>query len=184
MKPFLLASLIVVSLPAVVSAQSLMEASIAARKAKAESTLVWIEPRTTEATVVVPVTPPVTPSATIGEASPVPADTLAKARAAGVALLGARLVAVRQLLTTRDRTAAQYRDACAGKQTSAGWLLRGEEVTTPNAETPVCRSTLSELESQTATYTAERAAITETARVNGILPGVLRDLLTSNNLPD
>ncbi len=173
-------------------AQSLMDAAAAAAKAKAESTLVWIAPRTTVATAVEPVTttPAVTPiaatsSATLGEASPAgPTDALAKNRAAGAALLGARLVAVRQLLTKRTQTTAQYQEACAGKETSAGWKLRGEEITTPNAQTPVCLTLASDLENQTGTYTRERAAITETARTGGILPGVLRDLLTSHALPD
>ena len=51
---------------------------------------------------------------------------------------------------------AQYRDACAGKETSAGWLLRGELITTPNAET---------------------------ARASGVFPGVVRDLFLSHGSP-
>ena len=109
--------------------------------------------------------------------------TLAANRIAAVALLDGRLVALHVVQIDRDRAAAHYNDACAGKVTSAGWLLRGELITTPNAETPVCRAMATDLEKLTRTFNLDHAAIAETARTRGILPGVLRALFMEHDLP-
>ena len=101
-----------------------------------------------------------------------------------VALLGARLEALSARLAVRNQLAAQYRDACAGKRTSAGWLLKGELITTPNEQTAQCRTIDSDLSGQIAAVSFEHGAISETARTHGILPGVLRDLFAAHQIPD
>jgi hypothetical protein len=68
--------------------------------------------------------------------------------------------------------------------TSAGWLLRGQLITTPNDETPVCRSLATDLAAERAAVTRESAAITDAAHIAGIFPGVLRDLFASHGLPN
>src|SRR5580693_6973172 len=55
------------------------------------------------------------PPADATEPVVVETGALAKNRSAAVALLGSRLVALHEGLVARDRTAAECRDACAGK---------------------------------------------------------------------
>lgn len=111
-------------------------------------------------------------------------SSLAANRIAAAALLEKRLVALSAAMAERDQTAARYQDACAGKATSAGWLLKGQLIMTPNAETPACRAMASDLARQRSAYDTEHAAIEETARVSRILPGVLRDILAAHNIPE
>lgn len=111
-------------------------------------------------------------------------SSIAANRIAAAALLDNRLVALSAAMAERDQTAARYQDACEGKATSAGWLLKGQLIMTPNAETPACRTMASDLARQTSAYAAEHAAIEETARTSRILPGVLRDILAAHHIPE
>jgi hypothetical protein len=133
-------------------------------------------------TVVPSVDVPIAPAAT---ASPAFASgTLTANQTAGAALLTDRLVALEKVFASRTQLAAQYRDACAGKETSAGWALGGALIATPNEETPVCRRIASDLERDTTAFDVEHRALTETARRAGIFPGVLRELFFRHGLPE
>jgi len=167
--------------PTLAPGQSLMEASAAALKAKADSPLVWIAPRTTVATVTEPV--PGTPATPAAPAAASVSGVASNTQTAN-ALIGARLVALAQVVVSGRAASAKYSDACAGKESSAGWLLRGELVTTQNADTPACLTIAAELSRLSGRLRSERSAITETARVGGIFPGVLRDLFARHGIPD
>jgi hypothetical protein len=174
--------LALVSLP--VHAQTLVEAAAAAKAASATGmgwpasvipTKVYTnEDLKANPAPAVPATKAAAPA--IVPATAVSGGALAENRIKATALLGARLEALRAKVPGRNQLAAQYRDACAGKETSAGWLLKGELITTPNDQTPQCRTIASDLQSQTRAITLEHDALTETARTNGILPGVVREL--------
>jgi hypothetical protein len=89
--------------------------------------------------------------------------TEAKNRIAAVALLGDRLTALHAVQADRAKSTAQYQEACAGKVSSAGFLIRGVLVTTANEETPACRAIAADLVRQTTAFDLEHKAIVETA---------------------
>jgi hypothetical protein len=171
----------VVSLPA--HAQSLVESAAAAKAAHATG-MGWPAPANGVSTAAATVATLKTPTGAGVDAKttddPIPVEpsvgTLAENRRKATTLLGARIDALREKVPTRIQLAAQYRDACAGKETSAGWTLRGQLITTPNAETPQCRTIASDLQTLTRAIALEHDALTELARRNGILPGVQREL--------
>jgi len=168
-----------VSLP--VHAQSLVDAAAAAKAASATgmgwpASVIPTKVYTNEDLKATPTPPAAAAAEPIVPAKTVSGGTLSENRRKATALLGSRLEALRAKVPGRDQLAAQYREACAGKETSAGWLLRGELITTPNDQTPQCRTIASDLQSQTRAITLEHDALTETARTNGILPGVVREL--------
>ncbi len=127
------------------------------------------------------VTAPAPPRPTSPTVAATPAPTR---NAAADALLGRDLTALRTVLRDHNKLAAQYAEACAGKVTSAGWTLRGEEITTANWQTPACRTIAADLERQSVAYAGGRRALEEKARTSGILPGVMRALFTSYGFPD
>jgi hypothetical protein len=161
--------------------QSLAEASEAAKKIHHE----W--PATNNVPVFDPANAlPLTPelvAAPTAVAPPVVTPMTQKQIEAD-ALIGPRLGALHAGLLIRDQTVASYRDACAGKTTSAGFFIRGVLVTTRNEDTPVCLAMAATLAQQTAAATDERAAIVENARTSAIPPGVVRALFTRYEIPD
>lgn len=183
---FALVLIALVAVSPLLHAQSLTEAAAAGAKARGVTIVEPAKVITNKDLSAVPPPAPASALPTIVTTSdaPVVHDTVAAHRDAADLLLHDRIQALAVLADQRDQSAAQYRDACDGKSTSAGWLLRGELIMTPNAQTAACRTIASDHAHQAAAFTREHAAITETARTHGVFPGLLRELFNRAGLPD
>jgi len=162
-----------VSVPAF--AQSLAEASAAAKLVTHE----W--PAFVYTHVDLKDVPAVTAPVTVDTDAP-PPSTLARKQTEAAALLASPIAALTALATAHSATQTKYGIACAGKTSAVVIGLRVLELV--NEGTPECRYLRDEMGRQATALTAERAAVAETARRQGIYPGIVRGLLAAAGLED
>ncbi len=157
-------------------------ASAASIRALVDRPQDWLTAR--PATSLVPPRTRPASAAGVGASSPSAPSTQATERDTVLRDLDSRLGELAGDVTRVGNLNARYRGACVGQYLApAGsswpypWLVE-------KAELPECQSLRAEIERQIAEARARLAAIEETARRAGILPGELRELLRRHGLED